>query len=360
MDTPAPSPPAGTGDLRWSLQQGQDFSVNDTISAVTTATSGDLAGHLFAVGTSDHGEVGMAAAWRSTDGISWQRVDLPDPALAALQSVAHGPAGIVAVGFSYGTETPAPVAWHSADGDSWRRIADPALGGGEMRAVAAGPNGFVALGVDAEGEGNSVAWTSADGVSWSGPMPVPTIPTGSTISGITATPDGLLAYGSLPAGQEQPVIWLSVDGSAWEQLLLPGPPGGVVNDIAVGDAGMVAVGGGFEDDPGEVLTWASINGREWELTSDGATLGAMFGVAFTGDSFVAVGARDLARFRFDAAAWVTTDGRTWRATTEDESFHQARMYDVLVTTAGVVAVGERGLDDLAEELEPAIWSAAGE
>jgi hypothetical protein len=361
-ETPASSPGQPGQDLGitgWQRQADVGFTVADAPSAaIATGRDGVGGGRLFAVGSSEDGDVGVAAAWSSADGSGWTRQQLPDAALSALQSVADGPAGLVAVGFSYGAEVPAPVVWRSADGDAWQRVADPALGAGEMRAVAGGPRGYLALGVEEGAQARTVMWQSQDGLAWSGPAVVGAIPTGSTINGLIASADGYLAYGSLPTGapSDQPVIWLSVDGTSWEQLEVPGPPGGVVNDVSVGADVIVAVGAAYgEDDLGEVLTWLSNNGREWELTSDGSTAGAMSGVAAFGGGFVAVGAIEHARFLFDAAAWSSVDGRTWTRLSDDPSFEQARLYDVIPAGDRLAAIGERGLDQLAEEIEPAVW-----
>jgi hypothetical protein len=63
-----------------------------------------------------------------------------------------------------------PAAWRSNDGLHWERSADPALraGYGALRLVIGVPSGFLAEGLSADDAGHFVAsqWTSSDGLTW--------------------------------------------------------------------------------------------------------------------------------------------------------------------------------------------------
>ena len=132
------------------------------------------------------------------------------------------------------TETGTQAAWTSSDGDTWTRI-DPPDGGREICALepnAAG--GFVALGVEVD---RTVAWTWDEMSGWVG-GPLPGGP-GHEMTGpdpyfgycaIVPVVGGMLAVTAMPDANRAP-------GPLLRQCMVgqPGSPGGVQQIAAIGD-----------------------------------------------------------------------------------------------------------------------------
>ena len=119
-------------------------------------------------------DAGSAVVWFSTDGTTWTRVPHHDDvfggrgAQTIVGGVAAGP-GIVAVGWDGPFDARDAAAWASTDGISWARLPhdDEALGGLRdqqmLDVVAAGP-GLVAVGF--EGPGLEGATGDSDAAVW--------------------------------------------------------------------------------------------------------------------------------------------------------------------------------------------------
>jgi hypothetical protein len=114
-----------------------------------------------------------AAAWRSEDGSTWERVETDALAAEGAQeilAVVESDAGLVAVGYEErGDELRRDAAVWVFDGE-WRRVAAEELrapGGQEMRAVAQAGGGFVAGGSDlTDDDADAAVWSSPDGLEW--------------------------------------------------------------------------------------------------------------------------------------------------------------------------------------------------
>src|SRR5207253_1762525 len=107
--------------------------------------------------------------WTSDDGSAWTLRAIEDTAFTFPVALARGTDGtLVAVGRS-GAD---PVAWTSADGLTWTRHDVPVLGtdgtAERMTSVVATPNGFVAGGsVGSELlDRHARFWSSPDGATW--------------------------------------------------------------------------------------------------------------------------------------------------------------------------------------------------
>jgi len=166
-------------------------------------------------------------------------------------------------------------------------------------------------------------------------------------------------------------VWISHDGREWmrvedeagvfgDAVSATGEPGDqVINDVADGSLGVIAVGSDgllFEHDG---AIWVSNDGSVWErLPHDADVFGGdgdqfMHSVIQTPGLAIVVG-----ESADEAAAWVSKDGRQWaRAEVNDESVaagvEPSVMNDVTVAGDVFVAVGSAGID-----LGPAVWLSA--
>jgi hypothetical protein len=259
---------------------------------------------------------GTCSVWTSADGYTWARVDFDFDGCrghspGGLHHVIAGDFGLFALFF----DGEGAVGWYSTDGLAWD-LSEPSdfAFEGSPRVVIAGGPGFVAV-------GDGLAWTSADGITWS----QSSLPLDET-------------YGDLR----------SVHASG----------------IAVGGPGLVAVGDAFFDPPGDedleihAVVWTSPDGYTWSVVSlgDEQSVGArMNGVIATETGLVAVGESLEGN-----AVWTSPDGITWFRAPLDESVADGGMSSVTVGGPGLVAVGA---DDISGPNDPdshhvgAVWIA---
>ena len=244
-------------------------------------------GRFVAVG-SDGSFPSQAAAWTSSDGLTWEPATVVSPEAGTLMTtVTAVEDGFVAFGSASTTGGPDPdqvAAWRSADGTSWER-ADITRGaksglGAAARAVSDGPNGPLALGVFFGQDVDSHRlWRSDDGISWE---PTP-LPKGDFLwSTIMATPDEYLLIGQKPGGRSS--NWRSVDGLTWERLA-DSPR--MVDVAAAPDGTVVGVGQNDIWRSTDLQSWELVwtNPEAWEL--DGSD--AFQWVDWAGDHFTVVG-----------------------------------------------------------------------
>ncbi|MBN2113526.1 MAG: hypothetical protein JW785_05290 [Acidimicrobiia bacterium] len=165
--------------------------------------------------------------------------------------------------------------------------------------------------------------------------------------------DGRLVAGGLvfeddPAGwnvwASDAAVWISDDASQWRRVEAPEIFGGAgiqeIGQIEAGPDGLVAIGvdageGGF---PWGAV-WTSPDGETWQRTTDPA-LAIMESVVWSGDRWVAVGWDPLE----GARAWVSPNGTDWTAITGRDLHGSApevaaKIFDVVATSSGLVAVG---------------------
>jgi hypothetical protein len=140
--------------------------------------------------------------WTSADGTAWtlRTPRSPFPPGQVVDLVAEREGRFVAVG--HRPETSTWSAWTSGDAIAWEPLrAD--LTGLQGLSVSAGPLGWIITGVAADAEGvEDLMWTSPDGLTWSGPYP---LPEGFRSSNLVAelaigtdTVFGLSGWGAMP------------------------------------------------------------------------------------------------------------------------------------------------------------------
>ena len=321
---------------------------------------GGVAGgvRFLALGTVD----GRMALWRSPDGTSWDRVEVPaifSPASAVAQLVGTG-SGVVAVGAEGG----APAAWWSADGVDWARSDFRGPERGRVTAVVAGPDGLRASGSAAPADGGAAGvgaarapsvWRSADGQSWE---PVPASFEGgprhgqeggfNELKALARTDDGYVATGG---GAQARRVWSSADGSAWVEAELPAAARAASRlDLALlaASGSDVVVGSTVEVMPPRLLLRRQ--GR-W-LDAGVATplsplrpVAVESGVVATEDEFVLwSNALDAGPGLADeggaARLWRSSDGRRWRPLRSSAAFDLAFVHSMVAAPdGGLIAVG---------------------
>lgn len=115
----------------------------------------------------------LLAVWSTGNGTDWVRIEIPDDAVASSRSLLVADAalatrGMVVVGSEFGDDGPSPAAWFSSDGASWERIDLGIPEEGELRGVAATEFGFVAVGRyrDPQSGYRPLLLLSGDGRTW--------------------------------------------------------------------------------------------------------------------------------------------------------------------------------------------------
>jgi hypothetical protein len=236
---------------------------------------------------------GNAAAWRSSDeGKTW--IQSTSPAL-----IGHGPQKIwslvpfgtdlIAVGFTWGLD-PDAAAWISSDGLHWRRMdaGAPRADEQEMRAAVSLGSSLVAVGLTDElGDTDAAVWVY-DGNAWTRVDPATfSEPSNQLMLDVAGGTDGLplVAVGcedpaahcdtSVSASSDA-AVWTSSDGRRWQRV--PSEGGGLAGEgrqvmraVVVYQGSFVAVGSkeGVHDRDGGV--WASTDGNTWRASGVLAT-----------------------------------------------------------------------------------------
>jgi hypothetical protein len=189
--------------------------------------------------------------WRSADGYGWIEVSDAgiDPGAMVHDVVSHR-GGFVAVGSVNADIGAQPVAWTSADGSTWTR-SDPipipdgygvdGEGNGALHAVASDGTTLVAVGTR-YGYLSNATWTSGDGRTWlAGERPAEDAPDqAAEILDVAWTGEWLAAGVTHPEGSG---LWSSADGTSWtRETADPGPsPAGRFTRLVDLDVGTVAL-----------------------------------------------------------------------------------------------------------------------
>ncbi len=299
VGTAATDESGDTPGIWTSIDGGMWEPAQVTQPAGTVAAVASGSGRLVAVGTVFAG-TNRPAAWSSVDGRTWQA--LPASAFAgaadrepgALADVAAGVGGFVAVGSEVGADGHRAAAWYSTDGLSWTRSPSD-LGGDSAGAVVPHDTGYVASGWSPgdDGDARTLFWTSPDGQTWTAAPDAVDLHGVASDPAMAAAQQHLVAIG-YPAHQWaviDPLVWTSQDGVTWQRetasglvVDLPGSPtpgsgSPSVTGLALGgmigtDDGFVAAGAGVILTPGSGasvarrVVWTSPTGATWSIVAD--------------------------------------------------------------------------------------------
>ena len=188
------------------------------------------------------------AAWTSSDGLTWSMHPMGTTGFTFPVSVAAGGDGTaVAVGRS----GKLPVAWTSTDGVAWQQHPVHLLGGSDvaerMTTVVASKRGYVAggsLGPELF-DRHARFWTSVDGLDWKAVPDDPAAFANAEVRAITTFGDGFVAVGVVGTVQHPSgaVAWTSADGSSWTRVDDPSFADGIAVAVVAAPFGcVVAVG----------------------------------------------------------------------------------------------------------------------
>lgn len=173
-----------------------------------------------------------AAAWRSTDGHTWESISDPELALGGpgdqyMNDVVEGGPGLIAVGADDTPDTERRAAvWTYTEPDGWERTdrEAPALDGPgslEMNTITTFDEQYVAVGQG--GDASAGVWTSPDGRQWERIPDDPNNLDGDgtpTMLDVTDANGQLIAVGTerFPDGHSIAAAWLSDDAHTWERI----------------------------------------------------------------------------------------------------------------------------------------------
>jgi hypothetical protein len=262
---------------------------------------------------SEDGTTGVSAVWVSEDGITWIRVPHDEAAFGGgeqttfMKDVTSFGSGLVAVGGESTGGLVDAAAWISTDGVTWERVPpDEAVFGGPQyqimwAVVPAGP-GLVAVGQGGDHFGErpgqpAAVWTSTDGRDWSRVSDQAALLSGYTSEGahngdwarmddVIVGGPGLVAAGRVGRCQdftctEDAAVWTSIDGVIWERSSIEQAVGIPFYQIfgvsSFGDL-LVATGEGrvAYAQLGPAVVWTSTDGgRTWERVHSVAAFGKL-------------------------------------------------------------------------------------
>ena len=235
----------GFGPGAWRSADGRRWETiaigSNAANTFFVAIDSNPQGYVIVGYVVDYGALtARAAAWSSTDGLTWTRVadtaamDVgpcqdtgEEPDCGGMRSVAWTGSQFVAVGLarSDGGSVSRPAAWTSPDGQAWTRVDSGLDFDGHLSSVTADGSLLVAVGTICQPTcidlANGVAATSRDGATWT-VTPV----AGSTELGDVAFAGGYAFAVGAPTVAAPPAslqIWRSADGTAWQRLAGPPP-----------------------------------------------------------------------------------------------------------------------------------------
>jgi hypothetical protein len=296
-DPANPSPTSPTSPAFYTSADGIHWTLAQTEDPVPDASQGGIPERIVPLGDSllamDHPFSGAPKLWRTEDGSTWTPLDSPTwrDALTTnpLVSVAAGPSGVVVVGAEGRSCCTAPqglpMIIRSSDGVTWDRldlfaVFDKAF----FRDVTAYAEGYVIVGRLGEADviggppaiGAPAAWTSADGLTWVAAEVEGAEATGAVLSTVIAGADGLFATGrqidtTEPSGQGPLSGWASTDGRSWQLLGEMATNQPLATNVA-GDGAHMVMLGRESCKTHDLTAWTSLDGFTWtRMAFSGAT-----------------------------------------------------------------------------------------
>jgi hypothetical protein len=266
--------------------------------------------------------------------------------------VAGGP-GYVGVGGLNGDA----AVWVSPDGTTWSRIIDDEVLGGRfhefMQSVVATDSGLIGVGGDGR---DALVWTSADGTSWSRVEPVGDEFTGFVMNDIAEGGPGFVAVGTIGGEQAEDLVkgavWVSADGMSWERIAFDEEAFGLsqLEHVVNSPNGLVSFGFTCSEESCGPLTWTSTDGRAWTRRTPSLPAESWIGRPTVGGQGLVVPVRVGFDTEAVAAIYGSTDGIRWEPTEVELSEFYSSIQAIITSASGLVAVGYDGGDG-------AVWTS---
>jgi hypothetical protein len=323
-------------------------SANGTTWQRTTPTLNGATSITSAAGTSNAIVItSKTTAWRSTDGVNWTQVTVPQTdAKNAFTGVAQIANGFVII--RPGAARSQAIAYTSATGQTWTRSATIATADGAaltLGQVSGGTTGAVLTG---SADGFLIAFITSNGTNWTGTDPIGTTKQ-DTESGVALTTNNVaVATGATPFAnaRRQPLLALvGAQGTATHVTIT----GAVTNELtvnAIAASGGTQVAAGSAD--GFPAIWASANGgSSWTRATSAALNRAgiqrLTSVADGNAGWVAVGGV-VSGATAHPVVVTSADGTNWTAADNEGAFDGGgeTATSVAAGTSGYVVAGQQG------------------
>ncbi|MFF0867446.1 hypothetical protein ACFYUV_37180 [Nonomuraea sp. NPDC003560] len=166
-DTTSPTP---RPLFLFSPDAGKHWQLGQVSGASTPIVQRVVGGDGRWLASGGDGPSGERGLWTSVDGFSWTTVNATGMAAFRpgdqIYDIARTASGFVAVGATPGDGGPGPAAWRSSDGRAWERVETRGLDVQEIRAVVAQGDTVVAVGRPSDGSGSRVLRSSDGGRGW--------------------------------------------------------------------------------------------------------------------------------------------------------------------------------------------------
>jgi hypothetical protein len=222
--------------------------------------------------------------WESADGRVWHTQQTMKD--AAFYDVIAGDGVVVAAGADLDAEmNAAAAAWSSTDGVTWERATVAGSDGASMGSIATTPEGFVATG-DRPLGGPRPLWVATNATPWEAlkhDLNDQLLPTDI----VAWRKQYALVGASGKSGDQHPFVAISSDGQAWKRTNLSEAEG-YASAVAVASEQLVVAG----VDADRLTVW-SLSDSVWEAETyepSGASISAL--MWDSGLGLMAVGARD--------------------------------------------------------------------
>jgi hypothetical protein len=322
--TPAPTPATPIPGEAWQYLADFPAEAAIEVSAVLPRGEGFVAVGFEPAPGEGFGGRRNGVIWRSPDGRSWTRerpasLDNSAPLfIASLNEVLYlfGEYSLCPEFAEEDECDDAPDAgvalWRSTDGREWQRVAVPdAMRDSILDGVTVGPGGLVAYGSTDE-DLLGVLFLSPDGENWQEVYDVAAV---DPISALGAGPERLMAFGTRYLPDEDDVETLAgySDGGGFAPGQLPPGQRGVIEAVAFGPAGFVAVGVAFAPIAEGAVALVSQDGQQWSTASDAPTDVGFHQLLVLDGGYLAIGSQAIeGDFGIErGSAWYSPDGLVW-------------------------------------------------
>ena len=364
-DEPAPASTepaanAAPGTFNWTLVDEAPLYADDS-HALGAASNGE---EVIGVGyRSTDGAEEIAVAWRTRDGRTWERSELPQPAGAGLGgsnalAASAWSGGWVVAGVLKGDD-PALAVWTSSDGETWAAVESPAfaddeerIGGVSPSAVAASETAIVVGGAAETIDQGAAVWRSTDGLVWQRVQDDEL--RASSVHDVASDGTGFVGIGTDIRSdlRSEGVVWRSEDGEEWRRVRSPALGAGgedvALEAVAYGGGRWWIAGHQLTGDPADVSSqtaalamWSSADGETWQREPQGAIPYDLdmdvddVAVLPAGEVVVIGTSTDVSLPHPAAASWTRAANGTWR-----QQGGGALQGNGSVTGNGVAALGD--------------------